>query len=50
VKVLFDSQGQRWEQAIERNLWERTGDGSFLGTVTAPVDPADFGIDPLDFL
>jgi putative nucleotidyltransferase with HDIG domain len=47
VKVLFDEKGRAYDAPAERNLWERGPDGAFLGTVTAPVDPGPFGIDPL---
>jgi hypothetical protein len=50
VKVLFDRNNRRYELPLERNLWEVGAEGTPLGSVVAPVDPADFGIDPLAFL
>jgi hypothetical protein len=53
VRVLFAADGTRFDLPFERNLWEpqrdRGSDGT-LETVTAPVDPADYNIDPLTFL
>jgi HD-GYP domain-containing protein (c-di-GMP phosphodiesterase class II) len=49
VKVLYNRQGLAIEQPVERNLWEPREDGT-LDQVVSPVDPADFGIDPLTYL
>jgi len=53
VRVLFAADGTRLELPFERNLWEpqrdRTDDGT-LETVTSPVEPADYNLDPLTFL
>ena len=38
----------RLDLPIERNLWEG-GDGA-AESVVAPLDPAEFGIDPLNFM
>jgi putative nucleotidyltransferase with HDIG domain len=48
VRVLFDGAGNRLDLPIERNLWE-AGDGA-AESVVAPLDPAEFGIDPLNFM
>ena len=50
VRVLFDAWGQRLDLPFERNLWEPAHDGAELDTVVSPVDPADYAIDPLNFL
>ena len=50
VKVIFDRQGGRLETPVDRNLWEREGDGPCAGTVLGPVDPTELGVDPLNFL
>ena len=52
VRVLFNAQGTRLELPFERNLWEpqRDRDGEALASVVAPVEPADYQIDPLNFL
>jgi len=50
VKVLFDRNSRRYEVPLERNLWEIGPEGTAVGSVVAPVDPDEFGIDPLTFL
>ena len=44
VRVVFDAGGTRLDAPFERNLWD-SGD-----TVTAPLDPAAYHLDPLEFL
>jgi hypothetical protein len=50
--VLFDRNGARIDLPFERNLWEPQRDqpGDGLASVIAPVDPAEYHIDPLNFL
>jgi putative nucleotidyltransferase with HDIG domain len=50
VRVLFDASGARIDLPFERNLWEPTHEGGEPPSVIAPVEPAEFGIDPLNFL
>jgi putative nucleotidyltransferase with HDIG domain len=52
VRVLFAADGSRLELPFERNLWEPQRDRSEteLETVTSPVEPGDYNIDPLTFL
>ncbi|HEY3886728.1 MAG TPA: HD-GYP domain-containing protein [Vicinamibacterales bacterium] len=53
VRVLFAANGSRLDLPYERNLWEPRTDGArqtVLDSVQAPVDPADYNIDPLAFL
>jgi hypothetical protein len=50
VRVVFDREGQAVTLAIHRNLWEPRDDRGGTDSVVAPVDPADYGIDPLTFL
>jgi putative nucleotidyltransferase with HDIG domain len=50
VRVLFGQDGRRLEGPADRNLWERLPDGTVPHSVVSPVDQADYGIDPLDFL
>jgi len=52
VRVLFNAEGARLELPFERNLWEpqRAGSSETLESVIAPVDPADYRIDPLNYL
>jgi len=46
VRVLFDRGGARLDLPFERSLWESPG----ADIITAPVDPAEVGIDPLNFM
>ena len=50
VRVLFNAAGARLDLPYERNLWEPPHPGAAADTVVAPLDPAQFGIDPLNFL
>jgi putative nucleotidyltransferase with HDIG domain len=50
VRVLFAPDGARLDLPYERNLWETRSDGTELASVVSPVDPADYHIDPLNFL
>jgi putative nucleotidyltransferase with HDIG domain len=50
VRVLFSASGARLDLPFERNLWEPATPGAQPDSVAAPVDPAEFGIDPLNFL
>ena len=52
VRVLFAADGTRLDLPFERNLWEIQRDKSEteLQNVVSPVDPADFDLDPLNFL
>ena len=48
--VLFDGRGRRLDLPFERNLWEPARAGDEPDSVVSPVDPADYAIDPLNFL
>jgi hypothetical protein len=51
VRVLFNAGGTRLDLPFERNLWEPQPDhGTALANVVAPVEPADYRIDPLTFM
>jgi hypothetical protein len=53
VRVLLAADGTRLELPFERNLWEPQPEGGAdgdLANVISPVDPADYGLDPLTFL
>ncbi len=47
VRVLFDRNRKRLDLAYEINLWETADDPQRPSSVVAPLDPADFEIDPL---
>ena len=42
--------GDDQESDRERNLWERSPDGSPADSIVSPLDPALYGIDPLNFV
>ena len=48
VRVLFRADGSAMDSPQERNLFELAGEGG--QSVIAPLDPADYGIDPLAML
>jgi putative nucleotidyltransferase with HDIG domain len=47
VRVIIGRDGTRLELPYDLNLWESTGDASAPSAVAAPVDAADYQIDPL---
>src|SRR3954462_13861316 len=49
VRILINKQGIRLDLPYDRNLWEPTRDGEQT-SIVSPVDPAEFGIDPLNHL
>lgn len=50
VRVLFDAEGGSVSTPVELDLWEHAGDPERDVTITAPLDPADYQIDPLTLL
>jgi len=50
VKIIITSAGERLETPYEINLWEIPEDAHGPRTVKSPLDPAEHGIDPLNFL
>ena len=50
VRVLFSAAGARLDLPYERNLWEPARPGAQPDSIVSPLDAAQFGIDPLDFL
>jgi putative nucleotidyltransferase with HDIG domain len=47
VKVLINRHGGRVDLPYEINLWEPTDDPQQPSAVVAPLDPADYNLDPL---
>ncbi len=52
VRVVFAADGSRLELPRDVNLWESDGSpgNGRAASVTAPLNPADYGIDPLSFI
>jgi putative nucleotidyltransferase with HDIG domain len=50
VKVLFDARGERIEEPILANTWERDWRGAFPRAVVESVDPDEVELDPLTVL
>jgi putative nucleotidyltransferase with HDIG domain len=50
VRVIFDKSGTRLDLPLDRNLWESSGEGAPADAVVAPLDPAEVGIDPREFV
>jgi putative nucleotidyltransferase with HDIG domain len=50
VRVLFGKDGRRLDLPYERNLWDQGEQDTPADAVVAPVEPAEYGIDPLDYL
>ncbi len=50
VRVLFGRDGAALEAPYDRNLWESSTEGAPGETIVAPVDPAEYGVDPLAHL
>jgi putative nucleotidyltransferase with HDIG domain len=47
VRVLFDREGRATDLPYEVNLWDADGNDDRPSSVIAPLDPREFGIDPL---
>ena len=50
VRVLFGKDGTRLDLPYDRSLWDPAHEGGTLDAIVAPVEPADYAIDPLDHL
>ncbi len=50
VRLVRDAAGQPIERRVELNLWETAPDPGRPSSITTPLDPADFQIDPLTLL
>jgi putative nucleotidyltransferase with HDIG domain len=47
VRVVYDKAGTPLETPFDLNLWEAEPESGVPSAVTAPLDPADYPIDPL---
>ncbi len=50
VRVIIDAAGNRMPRPFDVNLWDVDAESIGPKSIAAPVDPKDFGIDPLAFL
>jgi len=50
VRVLFAADGTRLEIPRDVNLWETEAGTKRASSVIAPLNPADYGVDPLSFI
>jgi putative nucleotidyltransferase with HDIG domain len=50
VRVISDRAGARLDVPVDRNLWEAVDDRGQPMTVHTPLDPAEYGVDPLTFM
>jgi putative nucleotidyltransferase with HDIG domain len=50
VRILFAEDGSRLDIPRDVNLWEGDADSTGPSTVEAPLNPADYGIEPLAFV
>jgi HD-GYP domain-containing protein (c-di-GMP phosphodiesterase class II) len=50
VRILFAPDGTRLDVPMDRNLWEIEAAEKDIPSVIAPLNPADYGIDPLAFV
>jgi putative nucleotidyltransferase with HDIG domain len=50
VRILFDRTGRRVEFPYDVNLWEAEAGAEPRPAITAPLNPADYAIDPLVYV
>jgi putative nucleotidyltransferase with HDIG domain len=50
VRIISDRKGKRLEVPYDVNLWDGAANEGAPSSVSAPIDPAEFGIDPLTLL
>jgi len=50
VRVIIDPAGERIPRPFDVNLWDVDADTPGPKSISAPVDPKDFGVDPLAYL
>ncbi|MSO55651.1 MAG: hypothetical protein EXQ55_01825 [Acidobacteria bacterium] len=50
VKIVFDAHGDRLEEPVLANTWERDSRGEYPRAVVEAVDPETLNIDPLTLL
>ena len=50
VRVIVDRHGAPQNPTYDMNLWDSAVEGELPTSIRAPVDPADYGIDPLTLI
>jgi HD-GYP domain-containing protein (c-di-GMP phosphodiesterase class II) len=50
VRVVIDRRGARQNPTYDVNLWDSPADGERPSSIRAPLDPSDYGLDPLTFI
>ncbi len=50
MKIVFDEKGERLEEPLLANTWERDARGEYARAVVEAVDPDSIDIDPLTLL
>jgi len=50
VRILFAADGSRLDLPLDVNLWEAEAGAAHAATVVAPLNAADYGVDPLAFV
>jgi hypothetical protein len=50
VRVIVGADTEKLPRPYDVNLWESSGEEGRPRTIVSPVDPADTGIDPLNYL
>ncbi len=50
VRVIAGRAGQRLDVPLDRNLWDAVDEHGEPMSVKAPLDPAEYGLDPLTFM
>jgi putative nucleotidyltransferase with HDIG domain len=50
VRILFSADGSRLDLPVDANLWESPPDSAHAASVLGPLNPAEYGIDPLAFV
>jgi len=50
VRIVIDAAGRRLDVPLDRNLWDATDERGTPITVSAPLDPLDYHLDPLTFM
>ena len=50
VRILFAADGSRLELPLDVNLWEADPAATHAASVVAPLNAAEYGVDPLAFV